>query len=164
MYTFVYTYRHKQSGKINSIKLFLLLSRHIWRINTKRISIFYFMLCCACWLSHVQLFSTPWAVAHQAPLSMEILQARILEWIAMPSSRGSSHPRDQTQVSCTAGRFFTIWVTKGKPKNTGVGRISLLHGIFPTQELKRDLVHCRRILYQLSYQGSPLYFIHLYIS
>ena len=36
-----------------------------------------------------------------------ILQARILEWVAMPSSRGSSQPRDQTQVSHTAGRFFT---------------------------------------------------------
>ena len=35
------------------------------------------------------------------------LQARILEWIAMPSSRGSSRPRDRTRVSCTAGRFFT---------------------------------------------------------
>ena len=40
-----------------------------------------------------------------------ILQARILEWIAIPFSRGSSWPRDQTQVSCTAGRFFTIWAT-----------------------------------------------------
>ena len=37
-----------------------------------------------------------------------ILQARILEQVAMPSSRGSSQPRDQTQVSCTAGGFFTI--------------------------------------------------------
>ena len=37
-----------------------------------------------------------------------ILQARILEWIAIPFSRGSSQPRDQTQVSCTAGIFFTI--------------------------------------------------------
>ena len=36
-----------------------------------------------------------------------ILQARILEWVAMPSSRGSSQPRDQTQVSHMAGRFFT---------------------------------------------------------
>ena len=36
-----------------------------------------------------------------------ILQARILEWEAVPSSRGSSQPRDQTQVSCIAGRFFT---------------------------------------------------------
>ena len=36
-----------------------------------------------------------------------ILQARILEWVAMPFSRGSIHPRDQTQVSSTAGRLFT---------------------------------------------------------
>ena len=39
---------------------------------------------------------TPWTVAHQTPLSMGILQARILEWVAMPSSRGSSRPRDRT--------------------------------------------------------------------
>ena len=37
-----------------------------------------------------------------------ILQARILEWVAFPLSRGSFQPRDQTQVFCTAGRFFTI--------------------------------------------------------
>ena len=38
----------------------------------------------------------------------EILQARLLEWIAFPSSKVSSLPRDQTQVSCIAGGFFTI--------------------------------------------------------
>ena len=42
----------------------------------------------------------------------EIVQARILEWVAMPSSRGSSQPRDWTQVSHIAGRFFTIWATR----------------------------------------------------
>ena len=41
-----------------------------------------------------------------------ILQARILEWVAIPFFRGSSHPRDKTQVSCVAGRLFTIWVTR----------------------------------------------------
>ena len=41
-----------------------------------------------------------------------ILQARILEWLAMPSSRGSFQPRDQTQVSCIAEGFFTIWGTR----------------------------------------------------
>ena len=41
-----------------------------------------------------------------------ILQARILEWIAIPFSRGSSWPRDQIQVSHIGGRFFTIWVTR----------------------------------------------------
>ena len=40
-----------------------------------------------------------------------ILQARILEWIAIPFSRRSFWPRDQTQVFCIAGRFFTVWAT-----------------------------------------------------
>ena len=41
-----------------------------------------------------------------------IYQARVLEWVAISFSRGSSQSRDQTRVSCTAGRRFTIWVTK----------------------------------------------------
>ena len=41
-----------------------------------------------------------------------IPQARILEWVAFPFSRGSSQPRDRTQVSHIAGRFFTSWTTK----------------------------------------------------
>ena len=41
-----------------------------------------------------------------------ILQARILEWMAISSSRGSSRPRDWTQVSCIAGGFFTSWATR----------------------------------------------------
>ena len=41
-----------------------------------------------------------------------ILQARILEYVAFPFSRGSSQPRDRTQVSHNAGRFFTIWATR----------------------------------------------------
>ena len=41
-----------------------------------------------------------------------ILQARILEWVAFPFSRGSSQPRDRTQVSHTAGRLFTSWATR----------------------------------------------------
>ena len=41
-----------------------------------------------------------------------ILQARILEWVATVFSRGSSQPRDQTWVSCIAGRFFTIWANR----------------------------------------------------
>ena len=42
---------------------------------------------------------------------------------------------------------------QGKPKNTGVGSLSLLQQIFPTQESNQGFLHCRRILYQLSYQG-----------
>ena len=41
-----------------------------------------------------------------------ILQARILEWVAFPFSRGSSQPRDRTQVSCITGGFFTSWATR----------------------------------------------------
>ena len=41
-----------------------------------------------------------------------ILQARILEWVAFPFSRGSTQLRDWTQVSCIAGRFFTSWATR----------------------------------------------------
>ena len=41
-----------------------------------------------------------------------ILQARIREWVAFPFSRGSSQPRDQTQVSCIAAGFFTSWATR----------------------------------------------------
>ena len=59
-----------------------------------------------------------------------------------------------TQVSHTAGWFFPA-EPQGKPKSTGVGSLSLPQWIFPTQESNWGLLHCRRILYQLSYQGSP---------
>ena len=55
-------------------------------------------------LSHIWFFATLWTVAHQAPLSMGILQARILEWIVMPSSRESSQSWDWTQVFHIVGR------------------------------------------------------------
>ena len=55
---------------------------------------------------HVQLFVTPWTVAHQASLSKGILKARILVWVALSSSRESSQPRDQTQISYIAGRLL----------------------------------------------------------
>ena len=88
-------------------------------------------------LSRVWLFVTPWTAACQASLRKEesevaqscptlcdamdcsppvssvhgILQARILEWVAISFSRGSSQPRD-TQVSCIAGRRFILWATR----------------------------------------------------
>ena len=49
-----------------------------------------------------------------------IFQARLLEWVAIPFSRGSSRPRDQIQVSCIAGELFTVWATKkGHSPNPG---------------------------------------------
>ena len=44
-----------------------------------------------------------------------IRQARVLEWVAFPFARKSSRPRDWTQVSCNAGRFFTIWASAPNP-------------------------------------------------
>ena len=47
--------------------------------------------------------------------------------------------------------------TQGNPKNTEVGRLTLLQQILLTQESNQGLLHCRQILYQLNYQGSPIY-------
>ena len=55
----------------------------------------WYPICVSC----VWLFATPWTASHQAPLSLGILQAGILAWVAIPSSRGSSQPRDPTCVS-----------------------------------------------------------------
>ena len=65
-------------------------------------------------VAHVQLFATPMDCSPPGASVHGILQARTLEWIAIAFSRGSSQPRDWTQVCCPAGRFFTIWAT-GKP-------------------------------------------------
>ena len=63
-------------------------------------------------LSHVWLFATPLTVAHQASPSMDFSGQEILEWVAIPFSRGPSLPRDQTQVSGIGGGSFTTWATR----------------------------------------------------
>ena len=64
--------------------------------------------------------------------------------------QGSSEPRSPPlQVDSSPSE------PAGKPKNTGMGSLSLLQGIFLTQELIQGLLHCRQILYQPNYQGSP---------
>ena len=106
---------------------------------------------------------------------------RMLEWEAYPFPRGSSQPRNRTRVSCIAGVFLSskfpftspMWsescsvVSDSLPphglyspqnspdQNTGVGSLSLLQGIFPTQRSNPGLLHCRWILYQLSHNESP---------
>ena len=76
-------------------------------------------------------------------------------WSGLPCLPGDlSNPRIKP-------RSFTLQMDSlpsgppGKPKNTGVSSLCLLQGIFATQELNRGLLHCRQILYQLSYQGIP---------
>ena len=53
-------------------------------------------------------FGTLWTVAHQAPLSIGILQAGILEWVAIPFSRNLPNPGIEPASLCIAGRFFTV--------------------------------------------------------
>ena len=65
---------------------------------------------------------TPWTIAQPGSPVLGILQARILEWVAIPFSRVSSWPRDRTQASCTVGEFFTVWTTHmGSPIHCQVG-------------------------------------------
>ena len=62
-----------------------------------------------------QLYLTLWDPRDYSPPCSSvhgILQARVLEWVAISSSRGSFWPRGQTWVSCIAGRFFIVWATR----------------------------------------------------
>ena len=84
-----------------------------------------------------------------------ILQARILEWVASPFSRGIFPSPGIEPMSPTLQANSLPAEPPGKPQNPGVGSLSLLQGLFPTQESNQGLQHCRQILYQLNNQGSP---------
>ena len=70
------------------------------------------LLSCMKSLSRVRLFATPWTVVLPGSSIHGILQARVLEWVAISFSRGSSQPRDRTRVSCIGGRCFNLWATR----------------------------------------------------
>ena len=128
-----------------------------WKIFLKASTLFLISL-----RIHTKRFSSLWSESHSVVSdSLQphdytihgILQARILEWIAFLFSRGSSQlgiePRSPTwQANSLQAE------PQGKPKNTGVGSLLLLQGIFPIQKSNWGLLHFRQILYQLSYQGS----------
>ena len=82
-----------------------------------------------------------------------ILQVRILEWVA-PSPGDLPNPGIEPRSPALQAVSLPV-EPPGKPKNTGVGSLSLLHGIFPTQESSWGLLNCRQIVYQLNHQGSP---------
>ena len=76
---------------------------------------------CVCVCVHTHVHIREWVKVAQSCPSLwdpidytvhRILQARILEWVAFPFSRGSSPPRDWIQVSCIAGGFFASWATR----------------------------------------------------
>ena len=102
-------------------------------------------------LGHVQLFVIPWTTqSMNSPGQNTGLGSCSLLQGHLPNP----------QIKPRSSTFFTIWADSlpsepwGKRKNIGVGNLSLLQWIFPTQESNRGLLHCRWILYQLSYQGS----------
>ena len=83
-----------------------------------------------------------------------IPQARILDWVSFPFSRGSSQPKDLNPGLLHCRQILYQLSHKRSPKNTGVGSLSLLQQIFLTQEMNWDLLHYGQTFYQLSYQES----------
>ena len=87
------------------------------------------------------LYSLPGSSVHG------ILQARILEWIAIFFSKGSSWPRDQAQVSCIAGRFFTIWATRDAliyPQYNNFKHLCLEYNNRVSKYMKQRKINLRR--------------------
>ena len=78
-----------------------------------------------------------------------------VEWVAFPFSRRSSQPRDWTQVSSIAGRFFTSWATR-EAQEYWSGYPIPSPADLPDQESNEGLLHCSQILYHLSHQGSQV--------
>ena len=110
------------------------------------------ILCC---ISHVQLFATPWTVAHQAPLSTEF--SRPEYWSGLPCPPPGDLPNPGIKSRSPALNVDSLpSEPPRKPKNTGMGSLTLLQRIFPTQESNQPFLHCRQILYQLRYKGSPM--------
>ena len=97
------------------------------------------MLCCAQSLSHVRLSVTPWTIAHQTPLFMGILQARILDGLPCPPLWDLPNPGTKPR-SPTFQVDSLPFKSPGKSMNTDMGSISLLQMIFPTQESNQGLL------------------------
>ena len=100
---------------------------------------------CACSVASVVSDSLPCSSVHG------ILQARILEWVSMHSSRGSFQPRDQTWVSCITGRFLTT-EPRGRPTYTYIYFFffKILFPYRPLQSFKQSSMCCSAVSYYLS--------------
>ena len=93
-----------------------------------------------------------------SPLSMGILQARILEWVACPPPGDLSNPGIKARSPPLQADSLPSQQPPGKPMNTRMGSLSVLRGIFPTQESNWGLPHCTWVLYQLSFSNAKLHF------
>ena len=110
-------------------------------------TVMYFALCTT------TVMYNSWIVACQDLISMEFSRQKYWSGLPFPSPRDL--PDSGIEPSSPALQVNSLpSEPPGKPMNTGVGSLSHLQEIFPTQELNQDLLHCRQILYQLSYQGS----------
>ena len=100
--------------------------------------------------SRVQLYATLWTVARQAPLSMKV--SRQEHWSGLPCSSPGDLSNPGLKPSSPALQVDSLpSEPPGKLKNTGVGSLSLLQGIFLPQESNQGLLQCRHIVYQLSH-------------
>ena len=96
----------------------------------------------------------PWIIAHQAPLSIGF--SRREYWSGLPCLPLGDLPNTGIKPRSPSLRTDSLpSEPPGKPKNTGIGSLFLLQGIFPTQESNQGLLHCRWIPNQMSCQGSP---------
>ena len=88
-----------------------LINSKLWnQVSFNQNLINYLFVCCVC-VNHSGVSDS--LRPHKPGSSVHgILQSRIVEWVAIPFSRGSSKPWDWTQVSCIAGRFFASWATR----------------------------------------------------
>ena len=102
----------------------------------------------------VQLFVTLWTVAHKAPLSMRLSRQEYQSGLPCPPPGDLPTPGIEPRSPALQVDSL-LSEPPGMPKNTGVGSLSRLQGIFQTQEMNQSLLDCRRIFYQLSYLGSP---------
>ena len=107
-------------------------------------------LCTLSCFSHVWLSVTLWTVACQAPMSTGFSRQEYWSGLSFPSPGDLPDPGIEPH-SPALQADSSLSEPPGKPKNTGVGSLSLLQGNFPTQGLDWDLPHYRQILYQLSY-------------
>ena len=131
-------------------------------------------MCCATLLQSCLTFFDSMDCSPSGSSVQVILQTRILEWLVMPSSRGSSQPRDWTQVSCIVGKLFASLSTIAckSPQSVEIFRQEYWSGLpYPPLEDLPDtginphlmcLLHCRWILYPLSYWKVPIISLYLH--
>ena len=116
-------------------------------------------------LSHVRLFATPWTVTYSASPSVGFSRQEYWSGLPFPSPGDLPNPGIKPRspaleadalASEPPGKHHELYSPWNSPgQNTGVGSLSLLQGIFPTQGSNPGLPHCRWVLYQLSHKESP---------